>query len=251
MKHNGKSGRLALLAALVLMLTLAAGCAGEQNGAAQPSGDAAVSGEQENSPAPSEDNKEQAPETAKPEDGQPEESEPERAAAESAAPEEPKQETIAQQEAVTSEEPQQEEPQQEASASKEPQPEAVTPEEPKPAEPEETAPAADTLADGTYTVEVTLAGGSGKAKVASPATLRVENGAVWATITWSSSNYDYMKVDGEKYLPLSLEGGSVFEIPVAGFDCDLPVVADTVAMSTPHEIEYTLHFDSASIQSAP
>jgi hypothetical protein len=32
----------------------------------------------------------------------------------------------------------------------------------------------------------------------------------------------------------------VFEIPVQGFDVPLDVIADTVAMSTPHEIAYTI-----------
>ena len=39
-----------------------------------------------------------------------------------------------------------------------------------------------------------------------------------------------MLVDGVRYEPVTLDGGSVFEIPVAGFDWDLPVTADTVAM---------------------
>ena len=69
------------------------------------------------------------------------------------------------------------------------------------------------LADGSYTVSVQLEGGSGKASVASPAALRVENGVAYATIIWSSSNYDYMKVDGEKYDPLNAEGNATFEIP--------------------------------------
>ena len=68
-----------------------------------------------------------------------------------------------------------------------------------------------------------------------------------AEITWSSPNYDYMIVDGEKYLPVNTEGNSVFEIPVAALDTALAVTADTTAMSTPHEIEYTLTFDSASL----
>lgn len=106
------------------------------------------------------------------------------------------------------------------------------------------------LEDGNYTVEVQLEGGSGKAKVDSPALLRVENGEAWATIVWSSSNYDYMKVNGEKYLSLAEEGNSTFEIPVIAFDFKVPVLADTTAMSTPHEIEYTLYFDSATIHNA-
>lgn len=96
--------------------------------------------------------------------------------------------------------------------------------------------------DGTYTVEVTLEGGSGKAKIESPAEVTVKDGKATATVTWSSLNYDYMLVDGEKYLPVNTEGNSVFEIPVAAFDQPIPVVGDTVAMSKPHEIDYTLTF---------
>lgn len=103
-------------------------------------------------------------------------------------------------------------------------------------------------ADGTYTCDVTLEGGSGRATVESPAALTVADGKMTATIVWSSPNYDYMIVDGEKYLPTNTEGNSTFEIPVAALDTALDVTADTVAMSTPHEIEYTLTFDSASLK---
>ena len=103
-------------------------------------------------------------------------------------------------------------------------------------------------ADGTYTCDVTLEGGSGRATVESPAALTVADGKMTATIVWSSPNYDYMIVDGEKYLPTNTDGNSTFEIPVAALDTALDVTADTVAMSTPHEIEYTLTFDSASLK---
>lgn len=107
------------------------------------------------------------------------------------------------------------------------------------------------LSEGTYTVSVRLEGGSGKAKVESPAALRVEDGAAYAVIVWGSSSYDYMRIDEEKFLPLNTEGNSTFEIPVAFFDRKLVVFADTTAMSTPHEIEYTLYFDSATIEKTP
>ena len=107
---------------------------------------------------------------------------------------------------------------------------------------EQFAEAAEVPADGSYTCEVTLEGGSGRATVESPAALTVENGKMTATIVWSSPNYDYMIVDGEKYLPTNTDGNSTFEIPVAALDTPLDVVGDTVAMSTPHEIEYTLTF---------
>ena len=107
------------------------------------------------------------------------------------------------------------------------------------------------LADGDYSVEVTLGGGSGRASVQSPCRLRVENGVCTAEIVWGSANYDYMIVDGEK-LPAELrDGHSVCVIPVAAFDRALGVIADTTAMSQPHEIEYTLRFDSATVKAAP
>ena len=106
------------------------------------------------------------------------------------------------------------------------------------------------LADGAYTVDVTLSGGSGRASVASPAKLTIAGGKAVATIVWSSSTYDYMKVDGTKYTPVNTDGNAAFEIPVSAFDSVLPVTADTVAMSTPHEIDYTLQFDAASIKAA-
>ena len=108
------------------------------------------------------------------------------------------------------------------------------------------AEAVETPADGSYTCEVTLEGGSGRATVDSPAALTVADGKMTATIVWSSPNYDYMIVDGEKYLPTNTEGNSTFEIPVSALGVPLSVVADTVAMSTPHEIEYTLTFSAPS-----
>ena len=94
-----------------------------------------------------------------------------------------------------------------------------------------------------------MEGGSGKVSVKSPAKLVVKDQNAVAEVVWSSPNYDYMKVGEEKFLPVN-QGGetSVFEIPVTVFDRKMAVAADTTAMSTPHEIEYTLLFDSASIQ---
>ena len=98
------------------------------------------------------------------------------------------------------------------------------------------------LEDGTYSIEITFEGGSGKAEIQSPVSVTVADGKVTATVQWNSPNYDYMIVDGEKYLPVNTEGDSVFEIPVLKFDEPMMVIGDTVAMSKPHEIEYTLTF---------
>lgn len=104
------------------------------------------------------------------------------------------------------------------------------------------------LEDGTYSMEITFEGGSGKAKILSPVTIVVTDGQAIATLQWSSPNYDYMIVDGEKYLPVNTEGDSVFEVPVLMFDEPVVVIGDTVAMSKPHEVEYTLTFHSDTIK---
>lgn len=104
--------------------------------------------------------------------------------------------------------------------------------------------------DGEYSIEVTLEGGSGKASVASPAVLAVKDGKAYASLVWSSSNYDYMVVGEDKYENTAAENApSTFEVPVAAMDAAIPVIADTTAMGTPHEIEYTLTFHSDSLGS--
>ncbi len=103
------------------------------------------------------------------------------------------------------------------------------------------------LADGTYEVNGTLEGGTGKTTLLTPSTLTVAQGKGLMKVQLSSDKYDYMIVNGEKYEPLSTEGGSMFEIPVEALDVQIPITADTVAMSTPHEIDYTITFDSATL----
>ena len=102
--------------------------------------------------------------------------------------------------------------------------------------------------DGVYMVDLTFEGGSGKSEILSPALISVSGNTVTATLQWDSPNYDYMIVDGETYLPLNTEGNSVFEIPVLWFDEPITVIGDTIAMSRPHEIEYTIIFHSSSFE---
>lgn len=213
MKHRNW---IALLAALALTASLLAGCGGPKDPVQQPPAPDPAPAEGENLPA-----SDPGPLPSK---------------------EEPPEETVpAEEPPVEEEEPG--------------EPVEIPPEEPAPdppeleeqapsPEPEETVPE-----DGAYTAAVTLEGGTGRASVASPAALRCENGRFWATLVWSSPNFDYMKVDGERYELISEPGSnSAFEIPVSAFDVKLDVIADTVAMSEPHEIEYTLYFDSATLQ---
>ena len=112
----------------------------------------------------------------------------------------------------------------------------------------DSASASADITDGEHTIEVTLDGGSGKASVDSPTVIRKNGDEYTAVITWSSPYYDYMIVDGQRYEPVNIEGNSVFEIPAADLDTPLRVIADTTAMSEPHEIEYTLTFDSSTIK---
>ena len=104
------------------------------------------------------------------------------------------------------------------------------------------------LADGMYRIQATLTGGTGKAKIQSPLLLTVQDGQMLVTFIWSSANYDYMLVDGVRYDAVIEEGHSVFTVPVASLEEPFLAVADTVAMSTPHEIEYTITFDLSTLQ---
>lgn len=83
-----------------------------------------------------------------------------------------------------------------------------------------------------------MEGGTGRAEVESPAKLVVKDKKATLSVVWSSPNYDYMIVGGRKYEPVNTEGNSVFEIPVEALGEPFDVVADTTAMSKPHEIEY-------------
>ncbi|MBE6463884.1 MAG: hypothetical protein E7003_00890 [Eggerthellaceae bacterium] len=105
-------------------------------------------------------------------------------------------------------------------------------------------------AHGTYTVAVTLEGGTGKATIKSPVKLKSENGTMVATVVWSSSNYDLMIVDGKELKPTTTDGGSAFEVPVSALDTPIAVQAETTAMSQPHIIDYKLTFDSKSLKAA-
>ena len=105
------------------------------------------------------------------------------------------------------------------------------------------------MEDGEYAIEVEVKGGTGRITISSPAGLLVRDGQAYARIEWSSTSYDYMLVGGKKYLPLNEEGYSTFEIPITIFNEPMEVIADTTAMSTPHEITYQLIFHGDAIMS--
>ena len=101
--------------------------------------------------------------------------------------------------------------------------------------------------DGLYTIEVTMEGGTEDESVKSPTMFEVMNGRMSARITWSSSDYDYMIVDGEKIYSETEYHKSVFDMPVSALNKKLTV---TVYNSDrkPHEAEYTFYFDSKTVK---
>ena len=100
----------------------------------------------------------------------------------------------------------------------------------------------------SYFIEASIEGGTGRASITSPAKVTVSGGEYVISLEWSSPYYDLMIVDGERYLPVTTEGNSVFEIPLKSIDGDISITADTTAMSTPHEIDYILHLNSATMK---
>lgn len=107
----------------------------------------------------------------------------------------------------------------------------------------------------SFFVPVVTKGGSGRARVVSPTVLFEKDGKTFARITWSSKNYDYVISDGKKYLNENPDGNSTFTFPVfsiinagksenGGIEkpFSLKIIADTLAMGAPHEIEYELFF---------
>lgn len=102
--------------------------------------------------------------------------------------------------------------------------------------------------DGEYSIDVDLAGGSGRASISSPTLLIVHNGKAYAKLLWSSTYYDWMKVGNHTYLNNSTDGGnSTFVIPVSAMDEAIPVIADTTSMGDPVAIDYVLTFYSENI----
>ncbi len=99
---------------------------------------------------------------------------------------------------------------------------------------------ANQLLDGEYKAEIILSGGTGRTTVQSPANVYIENGVITAEIIWSSPSYDLMIIGGKEYKPISNDGKSVFLVEIPSADTPLDIKAETVAMSAPHMIDYTI-----------
>lgn len=104
----------------------------------------------------------------------------------------------------------------------------------------ETEAAAVSMADGAYTADdFSFSGGTGKTKITCEG-ITVKDGKNYATIKFSSDKFTKLVVNGTEYQPTSNEGGSYFEIPVT-LNTDMTITGTTVAMSEPHDIDYTIH----------
>lgn len=104
----------------------------------------------------------------------------------------------------------------------------------------ETEAVAASMADGTYKADdFTFSGGTGKTNITCEA-VTVKGGQTYATIKFSSDKFTKLVVNGTEYQPTSNEGGSYFEIPVT-LNADMTITGTTVAMTEPHDIDYTIH----------
>ncbi len=102
----------------------------------------------------------------------------------------------------------------------------------------------------TYLVDIGFEGGTGKAYIESPVEVTSVDGDLSAVFVWSSVNYDYMIVDGVRYDNENPGGPSTFTVPLDNITEPLTVIGDTVAMSTPHEIEYTINWGEMTVTSS-
>lgn len=105
------------------------------------------------------------------------------------------------------------------------------------------------LADGVYSPDGFLwSGGTGKVGITC-SQIRISGGQAYATITFSSSHYQYVKANGSKYLPVSQGGSTTFEIPVE-LNKNNKIIGMTTAMSQAHEITYSIFVYLAGARAA-
>lgn len=96
------------------------------------------------------------------------------------------------------------------------------------------------LADGVYTPDkFSWSGGSGRTSI-SCSKVTVSGGQAYATIAFGSTNYGYVKANGNKYYPTYSGGTSVFTIPVR-LNANNTIIGMTTAMSAAHEITYSIY----------
>lgn len=96
------------------------------------------------------------------------------------------------------------------------------------------------LKDGVYTPDsFSWSGGTGKVSITC-SKVTVTGGQAYATITFSSPHYQYVKANGNVYYPSAKTGSSTSFVILVELNKNNSVVGMTTAMSTAHEIKYTI-----------
>ena len=93
--------------------------------------------------------------------------------------------------------------------------------------------------DGTYVpTAFSFSGGSGRVTI-SCEEVELSGGGAVASISFSSPNYEYVRVEDSKIIGEYTEKTSTFRVPVK-LDEEMTLIGCTTAMSSPHEINYTI-----------
>ena len=82
--------------------------------------------------------------------------------------------------------------------------------------------------------------------------VQVSDGKITAKLVFDSPNYTYVKYEGTQFDRTeeeSTENSSVFYVDLV-LDKELPIQAQTIAMSEPHEIEYQIYVSSEAAEAA-
>ncbi|SFG75276.1 ABC transporter substrate-binding protein [Oribacterium sp. WCC10] len=98
----------------------------------------------------------------------------------------------------------------------------------------------DTLIkDGDYKpAAFTWSGGSGKINISCD-NVYISGGDAIATLTFSSPKYEYVRIGDDKIYGEHTDNSSIFQVPV-DLDKEMELIGCTTAMSTPHEISYSV-----------
>lgn len=97
----------------------------------------------------------------------------------------------------------------------------------------------EVVSNGTYTPSFGFTGGSGRTNITCDKVV-VKDGKATAAVVFDSENFTWVQVDGVKYYNQNEGGNSTFIIPI-NLNGKTSITAETVAMSSPHEVAYTLY----------
>lgn len=103
------------------------------------------------------------------------------------------------------------------------------------------------LKNATYTIEAMVTGNGGIGTIQTPTSIFVKEKKATVVLIWDTPAYDYMVVDGEKILAKSREGGSIFWIPVTGWDEEIQVIVGCETGTMKEEV-CSLYLDTSTVK---